>query len=231
MVPEKKLSIKQWAIDDRPREKMLKHGVSTLSDSDLLAIVIGSGHGSETAVTLAQRILNQYHNLDELSKSSVDKMKNEFKGIGEAKAVTILAAIELGRRSALLRPAEHQPIKASKDIWDQIGPELAHLVHEEFWVLYLDRSNRIKDRIRVSQGGISSLSIDIRMIIKPAIEKLASAIILVHNHPSGNNWPSQNDIEITKKIEQAAGLFGISLLDHLIVAHSTYFSFADEQLI
>jgi DNA repair protein RadC len=232
MSPYEKLTIKQWAVEDRPREKMLKNGLAMLSDAELVAIVIGSGNATESAVELSRRMLLFFrNNLDELGKATVDKLRNEFKGIGEAKAINILAALELGRRRQMGHFMDRPHIKSSNDIWNLIGHDLSHLQYEEFWIIFLDRSNKYLDKMKVSQGGISGTSIDIRLILKPAIEKLASSIVLVHNHPSGNNRPSDQDIEFTRKAEKASKLIDIKVIDHLIVAGKCFYSFADEGLI
>ncbi len=220
-----------WAVDDRPREKMLKHGFGALSNAELIAILIGSGNTNETAVELSRRILTEYkNNLDQLGKTSVEKLKN-FNGIGEAKAINILAALELGRRRQLSEPGEVRRINSSQDAFQSVSLELSDLGHEEFWVLFLDRSNKIIDKIRVSQGGVSGTVFDVRIILKQAIDKLASSLILFHNHPSGNLTASSNDMDITKKACDAAKLFDIKVLDHIIVAGKKYLSMADEGML
>ncbi|NLU39941.1 MAG: DNA repair protein RadC [Bacteroidales bacterium] len=231
MAEYERLSIKMWAVDDRPREKMLKHGFGALSNAELIAILIGSGNTNETAVELSRRILTEYKNdLDQLGKTSVEKLKN-FNGIGEAKAINILAALELGRRRQLSEPGEVRRINSSQDAFQSVSLELSDLVHEEFWVLFLDRSNKIIDKIRVSQGGVSGTVFDVRIILKQAIDKLASSLILFHNHPSGNLTASSNDMDITKKACDAAKLFDIKVLDHIIVAGKKYLSMADEGML
>jgi DNA repair protein RadC len=231
MAEYEKLSIKMWAVDDRPREKMLKHGFGALSNAELIAILIGSGNTNETAVELSRRILTEYkNNLDQLGKTSVEKLKN-FNGIGEAKAINILAALELGRRRQLSEPGEVRRINSSQDAFQSVSLELSDLGHEEFWVLFLDRSNKIIDKIRVSQGGVSGTVFDVRIILKQAIDKLASSLILFHNHPSGNLTASSNDMDITKKACDAAKLFDIKVLDHIIVAGKKYLSMADEGML
>jgi DNA repair protein RadC len=232
MAPYEKLTIKQWAVEDRPREKMLKNGLSVLTDAELVAIIIGSGNATESAVELSRRMLLSFNNnLDALSKATVDHLKNQFNGIGEAKAINILAALELGKRRHLLRQPERFQIKSSSDVWDYLGYELSHLQHEEFWVVYLDRSNKVIDKMKVSQGGISGTMLDVRLILKPAIEKLASGMVLLHNHPSGNLQPSEQDIAFTRKAIQAAEWIDVKVIDHLISAGKHYYSFADEGLI
>jgi DNA repair protein RadC len=231
MAEYEKLSIKKWAVEDRPREKMLKHGFSALSNAELVAILIGSGNLSESAVELSRRILSDYKNdLDQLGKSSVDKLKT-YNGIGEAKAINILAALDLGRRRILAENGNQSKINSSEDAFNTIKFELSDLTHEEFWAIYLDRANNVIDKVKISQGGISGTVIDVRIILKQAIEKLASSIILAHNHPSGNLSPSQSDLDITRKTSEAAKLVDIKVLDHIIVASSKFSSLADEGLI
>jgi DNA repair protein RadC len=226
-----RLTIKSWAADDRPREKLLLKGKRSLSDAELLALLIGSGNKHETAVDLCKRILqSSNNNLNELAKRSVaDLMK--FRGIGEAKAITIVAALELGSRREVSETLHRQQITCSRDCYMAMKSEIADLPHEEFWVLYLNRSNKILEKFPVGRGGITGTVADIRLIFKRALENLATSIVLVHNHPSGNMQPSQEDIRITKKTQEAAQLFDITLLDHLIITQSGYFSFADSGMI
>jgi DNA repair protein RadC len=225
------LTIKDWAEEDRPREKLLAKGIVSLSDAELIAIIIGSGNSNESAVELSKRILQSaVNNLNILGKFTVNDLQ-KFKGIGEAKAISIVAALELGRRRKKDDIAERMKIQSSNDVFEIFQPILADIPHEEFWVLLLNRSNRIIDKFRVSQGGVSGTVIDVRLILKPAIEKLASSVILCHNHPSGNNKPSDNDIAITQKTKEAAKFMDISVLDHIIVCEKNYYSFADEGVI
>jgi DNA repair protein RadC len=231
MAEYEKISIKNWAVEDRPREKILRHGFSTLSNAELVAILIGSGNRSESAVELSRRILSDFKNdLDQLGQASVSRLMN-YQGMGEAKSVSVLAALELGRRRLLVNRAEYPVINSSADVHQMMAHELEVLAHEEFWVLYLDRANHVVDRSRISQGGVSGTVIDVRIIMKQAIEKLASSIILVHNHPSGNLSPSKADNDITQKMVQATKLFDIKVLDHVIIAKNKYTSFADEGLL
>ena len=225
------LKIKDWAEEDRPREKLLVKGITSLSDAELIAIIIGSGNSEESAVELARRILQSaQNNLSTLGKFTVsDLMK--FKGIGEAKAIGIVSALELGRRRKSDDIPEKQQIQSSNDVFTIFQPMLADIPHEEFWVLLLNRSNRVIEKLRVSQGGVSGTVTDIRLILKPAIEKLASSIILCHNHPSGNTKPSENDIAITQKVKEAAKFMDIAVLDHIIVCEKNYYSLADEGVI
>lgn len=231
MADYEKISIKHWAVEDRPREKILRHGFSSLSNAELVAILIGSGNRSESAVELSRRMLADFKNdLDELGRASVSRLM-QYQGMGEAKSVTVLAALELGRRRLMVSRAQLPIITSSADVQQIMAHDLEMLSHEEFWVLYLDRANHVIDRSRVSQGGVTGTVIDVRIIMKQAIEKLASAIILVHNHPSGNQSPSHADKEITQKMIQAAKLFDIKVLDHVIIAKNKYTSFADEGLL
>ncbi len=224
-------SIKEWAEDDRPREKMLTKGRQSLSDAELLAILIGSGSQEESAVSLCRRILQNYsNNITALSQSSIhDLMK--FKGIGEAKAISILAALELGRRRQFAEAKEKISVKGSQDAYLYLAPLLQDNPLEESWVIFLNRANKVIDTQRLSIGGVAATIIEPRWIFKHAIEKLASGIILSHNHPSGNLKPSQADLDITKKVKAGAALLDIQLLDHLIISDSGYFSFADEGLL
>jgi DNA repair protein RadC len=231
MAEYKNLSIKEWSLEDRPREKLLNKGISTLSDAELIAIIIRMGTRDESAVELAKRILNSVeNNLNELGKLSVDDLQ-KYKGMGEAKAIGIVAALELGRRRKLSESVNRKKIASSRDIYDIFHPVLADLPNEEFWITLLNRSNKIIERIKISQGGISGTITDVRIILKIALEKLASAIILCHNHPSGNPKPSEADISITQKIKESGKLMDINLLDHIIVTDGNYYSFADEGLI
>lgn len=227
----KKLSIKQWAVEDRPREKLLLKGTRSLSDAELMAILLGSGNADESAVELSRRILAaSENNLNLLGKKEVNELL-KFKGIGEAKAVNILAALELGRRRKEQSPAERISIMTSSDAVDIFRPLLEDLAVEEFWVLLLNHSHTVIDKFMVSQGGLTGTVIDVRIILKTALEKLASALILCHNHPSGNTQPSDADRKITQKIKHAAELMDIAVIDHLIIAHHQYFSFADQGLL
>lgn len=227
----KNLSIKEWSLEDRPREKLLTKGISSLSDSELIAIIIGSGSRDESAVQLSKRILGSVqHNLNELGKLSLDDLQ-KYKGIGEAKAISIVAALEIGRRRKLTESINREKITSSNDIYEIFHPILADLPHEEFWILLLNRSNKVIDRQKISQGGISGTVTDIRLMMKAALDKLASSIVLTHNHPSGNTKPSDADISITQKVKESGKLMDITLLDHIIITDGNYFSFADEGLI
>jgi len=224
----KRLTIKDWAVEDRPREKMLHQGIGSLSDTELIAILLRSGNPEETAVELAQRILNMaQNNLNELGKFTIHQL-TQVRGVGEAKAITLLAALELGRRRKSVEAINREQITSRRNVMEIFQPLLADLPHEEFWVLLLSRANKVLDRVRVSQGGVTGTVTDVKLIIRAAVEKLASAIIVVHNHPSGNPKPSEKDIAITEKLKQAVDFFDIALLDHLIITDSKCYSFADE---
>jgi DNA repair protein RadC len=220
--------INQWAEDDRPREKMLLKGKSALSDSELLAILIGSGSRNESAVQLCQRILAATNNnLNQLGKLSVSKLM-EFKGIGEAKAITIIAALELGRRRRLEEAIEVKKINSSKMVFEIMQPIIGELQHEEFWVLYLNNSNNVIHKSQLSKGGITGTIVDTRLIFKTALEQNATALILTHNHPSGKLVASDQDIQITKKLKLAAQQLDITILDHIIITETGFYSFNDE---
>ncbi|HEY8938285.1 MAG TPA: DNA repair protein RadC [Cyclobacteriaceae bacterium] len=223
--------IKSWAIEDRPREKLLLKGKSVLSDAELIAILLGTGTKTLSAVDLAKQILqSSNYNLHELAQVSLkDLMK--IKGIGEAKAITIAAALELGRRRKDSEPDEKPRITSSADVYDNIKAELIDIPHEEFWVLLLNRANRVTKKKQISLGGVAGTVADPKIIFKFALDELASGIILAHNHPSGNLTASQADIDLTKKLKEAGKLLDIQVLDHLIIAGKRYFSFADEGLL
>ena len=220
--------IRSWAEDDRPREKLLMKGKSALSDAELIAILIGSGSAEETAVDLSKRILQSLNNqLSELAKLTVkDLMK--FKGIGEAKAISIIAALELGRRRKNSEPEKRIKITDSQSAFDTIYPHLGDLNHEEFWVIFLNRANQVIGKQNVSKGGVSGTVVDPKVVFKMAVQFPASAIILAHNHPSGNLKPSQADHQLTRKLKEAGKALDIPVLDHLIIGDHNYFSFVDE---
>lgn len=231
MIPPEKLSIKKWAEEDRPREKMLKHGFAALSNAELIAILIGSGNRNESAVELSRRILSDFdNNIDKLSNTSVEALI-QYNGMGQAKAINVLAALELGKRRQLLPKNQIKKITSSADVYNVMARYLEKLPHEEFWVLFLNRANNIIDKAFVSKGGISGTVVDVRVIIKQAIDKQVSSLILVHNHPSGNLNPSKADIDITRKISEAANFFELKVLDHIIISRNGFKSFADEGLI
>lgn len=225
------LTIKSWAEEDRPREKLLAKGKQSLSDAELLAILLGSGSRDETAVGLAQRILKSVDNdLNELGRRSIAEL-TKFKGMGEAKSITVVAAMELGRRRQLTDVKERPQIRSSRDAWQVIAPILMDLPHEEFWILLLNRANKVMSREQISLGGVAGTVVDAKIVFRKAIEGMASSIILVHNHPSGNLQPSQQDIDLTRKLKKAGETLDIAVLDHLIIAENSYFSFADENLL
>ncbi len=222
------LKIKAWAEEDRPREKLLLKGKQNLSDAELIAILIGSGNREESAVGLAQRILSKYqNNLNDLGRQSINELM-KFKGIGEAKALSITAAMELGRRRQLSEVQQRPQIKTSRHAYNLLAPIVCDLNYEEFWVLFLNRANRVIGRQRISSGGVSGTVVDAKIIFKHALEMLASGIILCHNHPSGNLNPSSADLELTRKLRNGGKVLDINVMDHLIIAESGYYSFADE---
>ncbi len=224
-------SIKQWAEDDRPREKLMLKGKAALSDAELVAILISSGNDEESAVSLAKRILEGAdNNLLELSKLTVNDLK-KYKGIGEAKAISIIAAMELGRRRQRSSALEKPIIQTSQKAYDYIQASLSDLAHEEFVVLYLNRGLKIISHETLSRGGVSGTVADIKIILKSAIEKLAAYIIVAHNHPSGNLKPSQQDIDLTRKLKAACSTMEIGLNDHLIIGQNAYYSFSDEGML
>ncbi len=227
-----KLGIKDWAAEDRPREKLMLRGVSALTDAELLAILIGSGSRNETVVELSQRILHKAdNNLNRLGQFSIKELVSSFKGIGEAKAITIAAAMELGKRRQQSEVLQVPQITSSSEAFFAVYPLLSDLRHEEVWALLLNRSNKIIKRFQLSKGGVNASVIDVRVLMKEAIENLACGIILAHNHPSGKLEPSREDIAITEKVAKAGNVLDIHLHDHLIVAGSKYFSFRDEGII
>ncbi len=225
------LKITDWAVEDRPREKLYSKGTSSLSDAELLAILIGSGTRNRSAVDLGRELMSLVgNNLNSLGKLSISDLR-KIRGIGNARAVTIAAALELGRRRKLAEMPDYPQIKCSRDVFDLLSPLLSDISHEEFWILFLNRSNKVVNRMRLSQGGISGTVTDVRIVMKQAIENLASGIIVCHNHPSGNLNPSESDTRITQKIKEAGTLMDIQLLDHLIITDKDYYSFADNGLI
>lgn len=228
MSEEHVLPITAWAEEDRPREKMMLKGRQTLTDAELLAILLGSGTVGESAVSLARRLLSAVdNNLHELGKRSIHDLKR-FKGVGEAKAIAIAAALELGRRRQLSDLRERPKIGSSRDAFQAIAPLLTDLSHEEFWLLLLNKANEVMARERLSTGGMSGTVVDIKMVFKCALDARASGIIAVHNHPSGNLQPSMADQELTRRLRRAGEMLDLPLLDHLIVSERGYYSFADE---
>lgn len=228
LIPTSHVAIKNWSEADRPREKMLQHGCHLLSEAELIAILISSGSKDESAVDLSKRILNSVHNnLAELSKLSIKDL-TKFKGIGEAKAVSIVAALELGKRRKETEPSQKPTISSSKSAYEILSRFLSDIKHEEFWVLLLNRSNKVIGRHNVSKGGVNGTIADPKIIFKYALDNLASALIIAHNHPSGNLSPSPEDLTITRKLVEAGKMLEIPVLDHIIVSDSGYYSFADE---
>ncbi len=227
----KHISIKNLAEDDRPREKLVTKGKNSLSDAELLAIVLGSGNIKETAIQLAQRILSENdNNLANLAKLNINELK-KYRGVGTVKAINIITAFEIGRRRKDLEPQEKKSIKNTTQAYEIFKPFLSDLRHEEFWICMLDKANQIIKTENLSKGGISATVVDVKLICKRLLECNATGIILAHNHPSGNLNPSEEDIKITKKLKDAINMFEITLLDHIIVGENTYISFADKNLI
>lgn len=223
-----RLTITQWAPEDRPREKMLQHGASALSNAELLGILIGSGNAEQSAVELMRTILEHYHNnLGQLGKTSIDELCT-YKGIGEAKAVTIAAALELGRRRKEETPFEPNCMTCSTDIYDYFHPLMCDLAVEECYVLLLNNAHRVLRHVRISVGGLTLAAVDVRLVLREALLQNATAIALCHNHPSGNIRPSNEDIRLTTRLRQAAEVMNIHLIDHIILADGNYYSFADE---
>ena len=223
-------SIKNWALDDRPREKLLKNGAKGLTNAELIAILIGSGSRKQSAVDISRQILNDMDNdLSILSQKSVVEL-TRYKGIGEAKAVSIVAAMELVRRKKFNTNLRVQ-ITSSKQLHEEMYSLLSDIKHEEFWTVYLNRKNVIIGKKQISRGGVSSTLVDVKIIFKYALDLLASGLVLIHNHPSGNLNPSSEDIELTDKVKQGSKILEIKLLDHIIIARDSYYSFADNRIL
>ena len=228
MSENKSFSIKNWKEDDRPREKLLLKGKDALSDAELIAILLGSGSRNESAVDLSKRVLTSVeNNLNALARLSVDRLMG-FKGIGDAKAVSIITALELGRRKRLEEALIQPKITSSKSVFEIMQPIIGELPHEEFWILYLNNSNKIIQKYQMSKGGLTGTLVDARLVFKKAMEIGATAIILAHNHPSGTLNPSQADKQLTNKIKIAGETLDVKVFDHLIITSEGYFSFADE---
>ena len=224
------LSIKNWSEDDQPREKLMLKGKQVLSDAELVAILIGSGSRSESAVQLSQRILSSVdNNLNALGKLSI-KQLTEFKGIGEAKAISIVAATELGRRRRAEETIELKKITSSKAVFEIMQPIIGELIHEEFWVLFLNNANKVIYKSQISKGGITGTIVDVRMVFKMALEQNATSIILTHNHPSGKLEASDADKTLTKQLKLAGQQLSIPVLDHIIITENGYLSFQDENI-
>lgn len=223
-----KLTINQWAEEDRPREKMMRKGAEALSDAELLGILIGSGSTDESAVALMQRVLAACgNNLNQLAKWEVRDFAR-FKGMGPAKSITVMAALELGKRRNLQMPAERLCVRSSVDIYKLFHPLLRDLPAEEFWVLLLNQAAKVIDKIRISRGGLDQTTADVRSILREALVRRAVQIALVHNHPSGNIQPSTDDVRLTQAVQRAAATMNIRLIDHLVVTDGNYYSFNDE---
>lgn len=220
--------ITNWSEDDKPREKLMLKGKSALSDAELIAILIGSGSRNESAVDLSKRILSSVNNnLNALGKLSISQLIN-FKGIGEAKAISIISALELGRRRRVEEAVELTKITSSKTIFEMMQPIIGELPHEEFWIVYLNNSNKVISKSQLSKGGITGTLVDVRLVFKMALEMGATGLILCHNHPSGTLIPSDADKQITRKLKLAGESLEIKVLDHLIITEMNYFSFVDE---
>ncbi|MRX38823.1 DNA repair protein RadC [Flavobacterium sp. LC2016-23] len=219
--------ITKWSDEDKPREKLMSKGKSVLSNAELIAILIGSGSRNESAVSLSKRILAGADSLNTLGKMSVSELMN-FKGIGQAKAIMIIAALELGRRRRAEDTLELTKITSSKMVFDIMQPIIGELPHEEFWVLFLNNSNKVISKSQLSKGGISGTIVDVRLVFKLALEINATGLILCHNHPSGALKPSDADIKITKKLKWAGDSLDVKVLDHLIITETKYYSFVDE---
>lgn len=225
------LKIQDWAEEDRPREKLLLKGRSSLTDAEILAILIGSGTITLSAVDVAKLILNGVDNdLNKLSKLTVKELQ-KFKGIGEAKAITIISALELGRRKMDTSASKEDKINSAKDVYQILRPHFIDLPHEEFWVLLLNRANQVIKKVQISSGGVTGTVVDAKIIFKQALEHLACGIILAHNHPSGNLQASEQDIQLTQKIKAAGILLDIQLLDHLIITNNHFLSFVEEGIM
>lgn len=228
---ENKISIKAWAEEDRPREKLNAQGRRALSDAELIAILIGSGSRNESAVELSKRILHHYDNdLNKLGKASIAEL-SKFKGIGEAKAISIIAALEIGRRRGDTETKAPEAVIGSKSAYLLLKRHLVDLPHEEFWLLLLSRSNKLIAKELISKGGLSGTIADPKIIFHIALQHQASSVVLAHNHPSNNLKPSQEDIDLTKKLYNAGKILDINVVDHLIITDDGYFSFSDEGLL
>ena len=229
LTEEKRLTIRDWAEDDRPREKMLHKGSHSLSDAELLAILIASGNKDESAVELSRRILHECHdNINELAQLTIHDLCKRFKGIGQAKAISIMAALELGKRRKTNEILERKKISSSLDLFELFEPQLVDLPHEEFWIGLLNGANKVIETRRLTQGGSKQTVVDVPILLKLALEKSAQAVVVAHNHPSGQNRPSVEDEQITRRVKEGCKAIGIAFLDHIIIARGQYYSFADE---
>lgn len=225
----KHLTIREWSEEDRPREKMLQKGAVALSDAELLAILIASGNRNESAVDVAKRILAAcHHNLNELARKSVRDLTREFKGIGDAKALSIVASLELGKRRNTRDTVVRPKITSSANLQSVFEPLLIDLLHEEFWVAYMDNGNNVMEVRKLTQGGMQHTVVDVPMLLKNALERSSVCVAVAHNHPSGQNFPSREDEKVTQRIKSGCEAVGIRLLDHIIIARGNYYSFCDE---
>ena len=226
-----KLTIKTWALDDRPRDRLVSKGRKSLSDAELIAILIGSGSKKESAVSLAKKILiSVSNNINELAKLSIENL-TKFHGIGEAKAITIITALELGKRRQLETALELPEVSTSKGVFHLMQPIIGDLQHEEFWAIFLNNSNKVIAKHRLSKGGLTATVVDVRLLYMKALVAACVGVIVCHNHPSGKLTPSKADKEITQKIKDAGRTLDIKLLDHLIITEKAYFSFADDGIL
>ena len=227
----KRLTIKEWSVQDRPREKYAQNGAASLSDAELIAILFRTGNASESAVELAKRILSSSNNsLNTLSEKTLREL-SEIKGIGQAKAIALLTAFEIGKRIRAEKVEERPVIQNSMDVVNLMQNKIAYLDHEELWVIYLNNSNRILDVVQINKGGISSTEVDVRIVLEKAVVMKSTQIILCHNHPSGSVRPSKADIQLTEKTRKAANILDVMLVDHIIIHRGKYYSFAEEGLI
>jgi DNA repair protein RadC len=228
MTEQARLSVKDWSPEDQPREKLLLKGVYSLSDAELLAIILGSGNREESVVELSQRIFQSTNNnINQLGKLSIKQLM-QFKGIGEAKAISVVAALELGKRRKAEEIQHRKRILFSKDIYQYFHPLLCDLYYEEFWALFLNHSGKIIDRLKISQGGVAATVVDFKIIYKESLARLATQLVICHNHPSGNASPSSEDDLITMKLCENLKLLDMHLMDHVIVCDGNYYSYADE---
>ena len=227
----KRLTIKEWSVQDRPREKYARNGAASLSDAELIAILFRTGNASESAVELAKRLLSSSNNsLNELSEKTLLEL-SETKGIGQAKAMALLTAFEIGRRIRAEKVEEKPVIKSSLDVVNLMQNKIAYLDHEELWVIYLNQSSRILGVAQINKGGIASTEVDVRIVLQQAVVKKSTQIILCHNHPSGSIRPSKADIQLTEKTRKAAYLLDVVLVDHIIIHRERYFSFVEEGML
>lgn len=227
----KRLTIKEWSVQDRPREKYARNGAASLSDAELIAILFRTGNASESAVELAKRLLSSSNNsLNTLSEKTLREL-SEIKGIGQAKAMALLTAFEIGKRIRAEKVEERPVIQNSMDVVNLMQNKIAYLDHEELWVIYLNNSNKILDVVQINKGGISSTEVDVRIVLEKAVVMKSTQIILCHNHPSGSVRPSKADIQLTEKTRKAASILDVTLVDHIIIHKGKYYSFVEEGLI